>query len=65
MSQTETRQELLNAQKNLCKEKKSPMFMPSDGICWKCNGDITTVWAERMKREVITGCPFCCRSYCD
>jgi len=65
MAETETREELLKIQKALCKEKLSPMFMPGNGICWRCHKDITTVLAERMKQEVITGCPFCCRSYCD
>ena len=60
-----TRQELIDAQKQLCKEKNSPFFMPGDGNCWSCHRDIVESYRERMEKEVITGCPLCCRSYCD
>ena len=61
----DTRQELLDAQVALCEEKGSPHFMPGNGICWHCHGDMVTRYGDRLKTEVITGCPLCCRTYCD
>lgn len=59
------RQELLDAQIALCKKKGSPLFMPGTGICWHCRGDMVASYRDRLKTEVITGCPLCCRTYCD
>lgn len=61
-TETLTREELLQAQKDLCKKNKYPHFAPSSGICYDCHQDIVNEsWAETL----ITGCPKCCRSYCD
>lgn len=50
-----------------CKKKDLPHFAPRNGICWSCQKDIYE--HERTAREagsnLITGCPWCCRSYCD
>ena len=60
----ETRQKLLAAQKAYCEERDSPYFMPRNGICWNCRGDVVAKYGDRLKTEVITGCPICCRTYC-
>ena len=57
-----TRDELLQAQRKLCADKRYPHFAPTSGVCYSCRKDIVTPeWAETL----ITGCPKCCRSYCD
>ena len=43
------------------------MFMPKNGKCWHCNGDIIE---DELKNgndgsELVTGCPYCFRTYCD
>jgi len=46
---------------------KGIMFMPKNGICWNCGGDIIN--KERKKGNdgsiMITGCPYCHQSYCE
>ena len=61
-----TREEItacIERQKELCKGG-FPMFAPDDGICWTCRRQIyqdpTTDGSI-----LVTGCPFCHRSYCD
>ena len=61
-TKTMTRDELLQAQKDLCKDQHYPHFAPLNGICYSCRQDIVTpAWAETL----ITGCPKCCQSYCE
>lgn len=43
-----------------CKANKIPMFAPRTGICWSCHQQIPDRGDEH-----ITGCPLCCRTYCD
>lgn len=54
-------------QEQYANEKKLPLFAPSDGQCYSCRRNIYD--DERTLAEaghtLITGCPFCCRSYCD
>lgn len=53
-------------QERYCKEHKIPNFTPSDGICWSCHKQIFhKLTKEQCESEHITGCPICCRSYCD
>jgi hypothetical protein len=44
-------------------------FAPNDGICWNCRKDITkgekAITLEELGSYIITGCPYCYRSYCD
>ena len=44
-------------------------FAPSDCRCWKCGKDITkgdkAITKESLGNYIITGCPYCCVSYCE
>lgn len=60
------------AQKELCEKEKLPKFAPSNGKCWSCNRNVYQNYkiGERVSRgcsgeTLVTGCPHCCRSYCD
>lgn len=45
-----------------CKEQKLPVFCPVNGNCHCCGKNVF----DRYSAEAyITGCPFCCRSFCD
>jgi hypothetical protein len=55
------------AQIEYCKKNSVPHFAPT-GNCWCCGNNIFKergVSVEEAGRELITGCPFCHRSYCD
>ena len=62
-----TRQEFIENQKTLCKEKDWPFFMPSDGRCYYCRGDIITELIKKGKdgTELVSGCPLCFYRYCE
>lgn len=56
----------IEAQIKFCEEKKLPLFAPVDGVCYKCNKNIyNAITIDKAKSELITGCPYCCQSYCD
>lgn len=58
--------EKIEAQKKYCIEKKLPHFAPSDGRCWRCNRQIyERISLKEASTDLITGCPWCNRSYCD
>lgn len=59
------RQILIQAQKNLCDSLQMPFFMPRDGICFRCDGDIVGAKGIALVAEYITGCPLCARTFCD
>lgn len=44
-------------------------FAPRNGICWNCGRNITkgekAITLEQLGDYIITGCPYCNRSYCD
>lgn len=44
-------------------------FAPSNGICWNCGRDIAEgdagITLEQLGDYIITGCPYCHRSFCD
>jgi len=50
------------AQEELCERSGIPHFAPRDGVCWSCHRQI---FGEEDGRSLITGCPFCHRSYVD
>lgn len=62
------------AQIKYCREHNYPHFAPA-GRCWRCgnniyeqhekNGHVCGISVERAGRELITGCPHCCWSFCD
>lgn len=56
------------AQADLIDREELPYFPPRDGICFSCRRQIYAEGGytiERASTELITGCPFCHRSYCD
>ncbi len=56
----------LQAQKDYCKEKELPHFAPSSGVCWNCKKQIyNRISLEKAGTDLVTGCPYCHRSYCD
>ena len=65
MSEKEkTSQEKFEAQQRFCKEYELPMF--ADKKCYSCGRDIwERISYEKASTSLITGCPFCCRSYCE
>lgn len=68
-------QKSIAAQKELQKAKGYPDFAPSNGICFRCKGQIyeerhtkgwlTGVSVEKAATQLITGCPHCSYSYCE
>lgn len=44
-------------------------FAPLNGRCWNCGKDITkgekAITVEKLGDYIITGCPYCHRSYCE
>lgn len=55
------------AQKMYCDKKKIPYFA-GDGICPSCHRncyDEDGYSLEYCSNDLITGCPFCKRSWCD
>lgn len=66
MSKEATVQQKIEAQKRLCADKKYPHFAPYNGRCFKCNRQIyEAITLESASANLVTGCPFCNRSYCD
>jgi len=56
----------LEAQKKLCADKQYPHFAPYDGVCYRCRKQIyERISLQRASSDLITGCPWCSRSYCD
>jgi hypothetical protein len=43
------------------------MFMPQNGICWKCFADVVEIELSRGNdgSRLVTGCPNCLRTFCD
>jgi len=43
-----------------------PHFAPKSGVCFCCSKQIyKRISVEKASTELITGCPWCSRSYCD
>ena len=44
-------------------------FAPSDGKCWRCGKNIAEgpkgITLEQLGDYIITGCPYCHRSFCE
>lgn len=64
--------ESIKAQEKYCEENKLPHFAPKSGVCWNCRKNIYSpdergfgITTEQAGTELITGCPHCCRTYCD
>jgi hypothetical protein len=70
--------EAIKAQEQFCDKNEYPRFTPGNGICWDCHQNIYSengrtrygkethgISVESAGHYLITGCPFCSRSYCD
>ena len=60
--------EKLFAQKAYCKETGLPFFAPNDGICYRCKKNIFSsdeITLDYARNKLITGCPYCCYSFCE
>lgn len=56
----------IKAQTDLQNAKVYPDFAPSDGVCWHCKNQIyEKISLNSASKVLITGCPFCGKSYCD
>jgi len=66
------------AQSKYCVDNQLPHFAPYSGFCYNCaqqiygkgrrrmGGEIEDgISVETAGTEIITGCPYCNRSYCD
>lgn len=68
------------AQAQYCRDKEVPQFAPIDGVCHSCGRNIyvptvagegtetvsvSGIPVEQAGAQLITGCPYCSRSYCD
>jgi len=54
-------------QTKYCEEKKAPHFAPHSN-CYSCGRNIYAeggISVEEARESLITGCPFCHRSYCE
>lgn len=51
-------------QRAVCEATGVPRFAPADGHCYSCRRQI---YVEGMRdgSRLVTGCPWCARSYCE
>lgn len=62
----ESREDVVQAQREYCHSKELPMFMPIDGFCAVCGADISKYISKSMaEQRLYTSCPRCKRSWCD
>jgi len=53
------------AQREYCRDMHYPHFAPSDGKCRYCGKQIyERISLKTAGSQLITGCPWCNRSYC-
>ena len=53
------------AQAEYCRDNSLPHFAPGSGRCWSCGKQIyDRIDFSQAANSLITGCPFCHRSYC-
>lgn len=65
-----SREKFIENQIEACKKAGLPegtIFMNKNGICWNCKKDVLQRAIDSGKdgTEMITGCNFCYRTYCD
>lgn len=65
VSLTEFRDKAIKAQREVCARDKCPHFAPDSGICWSCHRQIYDPNGGHDGTSLVTGCPWCMRSYCD
>lgn len=55
----------IERQRKICEpEGEYPSFAPRDGICGSCRTQIYS-HPDKDGSTLVTGCPWCHRSYCD
>lgn len=62
------RKEFMEKQRNAFEGwMKGSFFMPCDGYCFHCKGDVIKYEMENGNdgSKGVTGCHYCHRSYCD
>ena len=68
--------EAIAAQKELCwkkgdpgsgwgKDDKPPHFAPGNGVCYSCRNQIYAGDRAQDGKSLVTGCRYCCTSYCE
>ena len=61
----------IEAQEKYCNDNELPLFAPRNGVCWSCDKNIYNTHKDnhidlkQASGELVTGCPFCFKSYCD
>lgn len=65
-----TKEEFIKNQEKLFTDEQGivrTMFMPKNGICWRCRKDIVPELISKGKdgKELVTGCPHCSKSFVD
>ena len=69
MNRTLNKGKAIAAQMIFCNKHNLPMFAPSNGICWRCRKNIYEgeygISVEKAGSMLITGCPYCHRTYVD
>lgn len=59
-----TVEEKIDLQNQYCKDNGVPRFSPGDGRCFGCGNQIYDgIEGEVAAKELITGCPYCKRSF--
>jgi hypothetical protein len=63
----EETKEKIDLQRDYCKRKTGGEFYaPSDGVSWCCRRNIwDKISKEQASTELITGCPYCNRTFVD
>ena len=61
--------EAIRQQRDYCKRHDVPLFAPGDGVCFKCHNQIyagpAAIPPEIAATTLVTGCPYCLRSFVD
>ena len=60
--------EAIKAQRDYCNRRKVPHFAQLDGICYSCGANIygpRGISVEEAGSRLISGCPYCRRTYVD
>jgi hypothetical protein len=54
------------AQAKYAADNNHPLFAPLGGTCWSCTGQIyDKIDLETASNTLITGCPYCKKSFVD
>jgi hypothetical protein len=69
MSDQETKYDVekaIEGQKLYWAATGAPQFAPSNGICFSCKEQIyNRISVKEATTKLVTGCPYCNRSWCD